>query len=311
MFGKLNKICSKDTYYFTNTSSIPIHTLDRNVELNGRILGFHFYNPPAVQKLLEIIPAENSKKELTDLGMELGKFLEKKRVQSNDIAGFIGNGHFMRDILYACSCVSELSKTYSLPESMYMINKVSQDFMIRPMGIWELIDYVGVDVVQKVFTVMGNYIKGETFHHELITHCMNAKIYGGQDAHGFHKDGIFKYKNDKPIALFSLEEKKYISFTEGNWISKCDEKLGHLPSLHQSWKIIVKDKNKNEKLKNYFKELLSQKTLGAELATKYLFHSKKIAQKLVETKVAKSIDDVNTVLEHGFFHAYGPCNNYY
>jgi 3-hydroxyacyl-CoA dehydrogenase len=41
---------------FTNTSSIPIADLNRAASLDGVIIGLHFYNPPAVQKLIEIIP---------------------------------------------------------------------------------------------------------------------------------------------------------------------------------------------------------------------------------------------------------------
>ena len=42
-------------WFFSNTSSIPIHELDERVDLGGRALGFHFYNPPAVQRLVELI----------------------------------------------------------------------------------------------------------------------------------------------------------------------------------------------------------------------------------------------------------------
>ena len=40
-------------WYFTNTSSIPIGNLDKDANLEGRVVGFHFYNPPAIQKLAE------------------------------------------------------------------------------------------------------------------------------------------------------------------------------------------------------------------------------------------------------------------
>ena len=51
-------------------------------------------------------------------------------------------------------------------------------------------------------------------------------------------------------------------------------------------------------------------TLGAELARKYAKRSKEIGLKLVADHVAFSEKDVNTVLLTGFFHAYGPINNY-
>jgi 3-hydroxyacyl-CoA dehydrogenase len=51
----LKKICGPETLFFTNTSSIPIGFLDKKVGLAGRIIGYHFYNPPIVQKLVEVI----------------------------------------------------------------------------------------------------------------------------------------------------------------------------------------------------------------------------------------------------------------
>jgi hypothetical protein len=60
----------------------------------------------------------------------------------------------------------------------------------------------------------------------------------------------------------------------------------------------------------YFKNLNGSDTLGAKLAKAYLKNSKQIGQKLVDTKVAKSAEDVNAVLLNGFYHLYGPINDY-
>jgi len=52
-------------------------------------------------------------------------------------------------------------------------------------------------------------------------------------------------------------------------------------------------------------------TLGARLAMDYGLRSKQIGLQLVEDGVAASEKDVNTVLLTGFFHAYGPINNFF
>ncbi len=54
-YNALKKLCSPDTFFLTNTSSIPIGYLDEKAGLRGRIIGYHFYNPPVVQRLVEII----------------------------------------------------------------------------------------------------------------------------------------------------------------------------------------------------------------------------------------------------------------
>ena len=55
------------------------------------MIGFHFYNPPAVQKLLEVIAPEGCDPELEAMACELARILKKKTVPARDIAGFIGN----------------------------------------------------------------------------------------------------------------------------------------------------------------------------------------------------------------------------
>ena len=87
---------TRNALFLTNTSSIPISELNEKVKLDGRIIGFHFYNPPAVQKLVELIRAEATIPDLADFAGQFAKKLRKTVVPSHDVAGFIGNGHFMR-----------------------------------------------------------------------------------------------------------------------------------------------------------------------------------------------------------------------
>jgi len=67
LFSKLKGICSDKSFFFTNTSSVPVSLVDETAGLDGRLVGFHFYNPPAVQKLVEIICARNGRPELKDM----------------------------------------------------------------------------------------------------------------------------------------------------------------------------------------------------------------------------------------------------
>ena len=79
---------------------------------------------------------------------------------SNDVAGFIGNGHFMRDALHGVAEVERLAAECGFVEAVYMVNRVSQDFLVRPMGIFQLIDYVGLDVCQCILGVMNDRLAG-------------------------------------------------------------------------------------------------------------------------------------------------------
>ena len=91
--------------------------------------------------------------------------------------------------------------------------------------------------------------------------------------------------------------------------AKVDERLGPMPSA-QPWKSIVNNPAKEEILKAYFDEIKNAKSPGAALTKAYALKSREIGINLVTNKVAFNEKDVNTVLLTGFFHAYGPVNDY-
>jgi 3-hydroxyacyl-CoA dehydrogenase len=295
-------------YYFTNTSSIPIHLLNAEAGLEGRILGFHFYNPPAVQRLVELITIDQNSQEMKDFATAYAKNLKKVVVPSNDFAGFIGNGHFMRDALHGIAEAKKLMEKYSFAESVYMINKISQDFLVRPMGIFQLIDYVGIDVVRFIMAVMNPYQKNEELHSPLLDRLFDLGVKGGQNSDGSQKAGFLKYEKGRPVAIYDLEKTDYVAIAD--FAQKCDAALGALPSSCKPWKAVNFSKSKDDLLKAHFGELKNMDSVGAELAKAYHKRSVEIGKQLVGSGVANNDDDVNTVMLTGFFHAYGPINNY-
>ncbi len=307
---QLNEICSSDTYYFSNTSSIPISALDEGVGLDGRIIGYHFYNPPAVQKLAELIPAKSTRQDVIDISHEIGARLRKKIIPSNDVAGFIGNGHFMRDILHAVAEIVRLSDTFSQVEAIYALNKISQDFLIRPMGIFQLIDYVGVEVCQLIMKVMTEYIPDATLESALLNQFVDKKVIGGQYANGSQKDGILKYEKGRPAGIYDIDKGEYIMLDPQGWSGAIDEKLGPLPDGWAPWRGLLMDPNKGDKLHTFFANLKTTDTLGGQIAKSYFLRSKAIGEALIADGVAESVEDVNGVLMNGFFHLYGPVNEY-
>lgn len=305
VFSQLAKITGSETVFLTNTSSIPIHILNEKAKLQNRLVGFHFYNPPLVQKLVELIIPQKTSPKVVNLAKELVQRLGKIAVSSQDVAGFIGNGHFIREALYACEKVAELARVYSLPQAIYMMDKVTRDFLLRPMGIFQLIDYVGLDVFYRICQVMSAYLPNELFQEALIDKMMQRGCLGGQYADGSQKSGFFRYENHQQVGVYSLADERYLCAHEGSWQAHCDAELGTFPPGHMSWKKMQKEPEADEKIQNYLIQLGHAHTLGGELAKSYLVKSKAIAQKLVSSHVAATLLDVDTVLKQGFYHLYG------
>jgi len=303
----INENNPNQPWFFTNTSSIPITWLDESTGLGGRIIGFHFYNPPAVQKLVEVIKAKDTLAELEEFALKYAKNLRKTVVPSHDVAGFIGNGHFMRDILFATKEVDRLTKDFKFVEAVYILNRISQDYLIRPMGIFQLIDYVGVDVCSYIMSVMNPYHPDEELFSPVLDKLLSTGVKGGQFADGSQKDGILKYEKGKPVAIFDPDTQQYKFISE--FQAKVEEKLGTMPAI-RPWKTIVNNAAKEDLLMAYFSELKALTGMGADLTKAYAMRSCQIGKNLVNDGVAFNEKDVNTVLLTGFFHAYGPINNY-
>ncbi|MBU1186388.1 MAG: 3-hydroxyacyl-CoA dehydrogenase family protein [Acidobacteria bacterium] len=309
IFSEIEQNNSLKPWFFTNTSSIPIHQIDEAANLQGRILGFHFYNPPVVQKLVELITTDGTDGDAVDFARAYAKKLRKIIVPSNDFAGFIGNGHFMRDALHAMSEVDRLSSGMPLVEAVYTMNSISQDFLIRPMGIFQLIDYVGIDVCQYIMKVMNPSVADEDIHSPLLDKMMELGIRGGQNPNGSQKDGFLKYEKGRPAAVYDVTSGQYVPIAD--FQEKADARIGAPPASAVPWKGVIGSPDKTSVLEHYFKDLAGLDTLGGKLARTYGERSKAIGKKLVAAKVAHTEDDVNTVLLTGFFHAYGPINNYF
>lgn len=309
ILSQINQNNPNKPWFFTNTSSVPIGLIDEKANLGGRVLGFHFYNPPAIQKLVELITTSSTLSEMKDFAMDYAKALRKVVVPANDIAGFIGNGHFMRDGLHGLSETKKLTSEYSFPEAVYIINKVTQDFLVRPMGIFQLMDYVGIDVMQFIMKVMDPYMEGENLHSDIIDQFMELGVKGGQMSSGAQKDGFLKYEKGHPVAAFDPEKKDYVAFD--SFAEKCDAAIGELPEGAIPWKKAVRLKNKEEVFGAFFGNMKAMNSFGAKLAVNYGARSNEIGSKLVSDGVAANKDDVNTVMLTGFFHAYGPVNEYF
>ena len=176
------------------------------------------------------------------------------------------------------------------------------------MGIFQLIDYVGLDVVQFILRVMQPHMQGEKLHNSLLDELVLSGVKGGQFSDGSQKDGFLKYEKGKPVSVIDPLTGNYVDIA--TFRDAADQWLGSIPSEIIPWKALVKVVEKATILKPAFKALQVSTTKGAALAVAYARNSGANARKLVSDGVAQNENDVNTVLLTGFFHAYGPINDY-
>jgi 3-hydroxyacyl-CoA dehydrogenase len=305
IFKQIIQAGNKEGYFLSNTSSIPIGELAEQAGLGNRLIGYHFYNPPLIQKLLEIIPASKTSDALISMARELAKCLKKTIVDSKDIAGFIGNGYMIREIVFACDYVKKLSDRFSKMQSIYILNRITQEWLVRPMGIFQLMDYVGLDVCHHIAEIMSYYLRDESIQSALLDEMLSKGVLGGQNPDGTQKNGFFSYNKNRIEGIYTFENKEYKSID--SWIDrqKADQYLGSLPQSYISWKDLQKKNDKTVLLESYFKQLFQGSSQGDHLAKEFLENLKSITSSLVSRGVAKNSQDVDQVLLNGFYHIYG------
>ena len=152
----------KQAIIASNTSNIRITDLAGAVPTPERVVGMHFFNPPMVMKLVEVIPGSRTDpsvvQQMADVCQKLGRTAVRV---SKDSPGFIVNRINAADTLFFCLI---LDKKMASPAEV--------DTYARgqglPMGPYELMDFVGVDIAADSLAyfekaLSAEYGKGKTF----------------------------------------------------------------------------------------------------------------------------------------------------
>jgi 3-hydroxybutyryl-CoA dehydrogenase len=139
LFVSLTVACGPETVLATNTSSLPVTDIAAEVPGRERVVGMHFFNPPALMKLVEVVATADSSPAALETATEVGVRMGRTPIRAKDCPGFIAN---------------RLARPFSL-ESLRMlaagvadaqtIDRVCRGVGFR-MGPFELIDLIGLDV---------------------------------------------------------------------------------------------------------------------------------------------------------------------
>jgi 3-hydroxybutyryl-CoA dehydrogenase len=149
LFERLSEVCGDGAVLASNTSSIPVTALAGAAAKPENVVGMHFFNPPPLMKLLEVIRADQSGERAVELATEAGKAMGKRVILAADGPGFLVNRCGRPFNAEALRLVQERLAT---PEQVDRIVRLGGDFR---MGPFELMDLVGIDVgfeVAKSFT---------------------------------------------------------------------------------------------------------------------------------------------------------------
>ena len=91
VFGKLDAVCKPGCVLASNTSYLDVNEIAASTKRPEDVIGLHFFSPAHVMKLLEVVVADKTAKDVVATGFALGKALGKVSVRAGVCDGFIGN----------------------------------------------------------------------------------------------------------------------------------------------------------------------------------------------------------------------------
>jgi len=189
VYAELDKAAAPEVVFASNTSTLPITEIASTTSRPEKFIGIHFFNPPQLMKLVEIIPGEKTSQEVIDLTQEYVKSVKKQAVLCRkDVPGFIINRLFIPMVHEACYVKD---RTGASLEEIDSAVKFKLGF---PMGIFELADFTGMDVIHKATLEMHLRDKKVINPHPLVEKMFDEKKLGQKSGEGYYKYSDKKYE---------------------------------------------------------------------------------------------------------------------
>jgi 3-hydroxybutyryl-CoA dehydrogenase len=180
VFGALDEICKPGAILATTTSSLPVVECAAATSRPADVVGLHFFNPAPVMKLVEVVSTIGTAPDVSATALALCEKLGKVPVSCGDRAGFIVNALLFP---YLNDAVKMLEAHYATADD---IDAAMKTGCALPMGPFELLDVVGLDVSLAIERSLYKEFRQSGFAPApLLEHLVTAGRLGRKTGHGF------------------------------------------------------------------------------------------------------------------------------
>jgi 3-hydroxybutyryl-CoA dehydrogenase len=180
LFETFDEICKPGAILATTTSSLPVIDLAMATKRPADVVGLHFFNPAPVMKLVEVVSTVSTSAEVADSVAALAVAAGKHPVRCGDRAGFIVNALLFP---YLNDAVRMLEAHYSGVDDIDAAMKLGCRL---PMGPFELLDVVGLDVSLAIQRTLYLEFREPGFAPApLLEHLVTAGYLGRKTGRGF------------------------------------------------------------------------------------------------------------------------------
>jgi 3-hydroxybutyryl-CoA dehydrogenase len=180
MFENLDEICKPSAILATTTSSLPVIECAAVTNRPARVVGMHFFNPAQIMKLVEVVSTVSTSDDVASTVRALCASLGKHPVSCGDRAGFIVNALLFP---YLNDAVKMLEAHYANADD---IDTAMKEGCALPMGPFELLDVVGLDVSLAIQRTLYLEFREPGFAPApLLEHLVTAGYLGRKAGRGF------------------------------------------------------------------------------------------------------------------------------
>ncbi|MBT4949623.1 MAG: 3-hydroxyacyl-CoA dehydrogenase family protein [Actinobacteria bacterium] len=182
IFSQLDKLLPADVIFATTTSSLSVIEIAASTSRMEQFIGIHFFNPAPIMPLVEIVSTVATDSEVVVRCTNLIHQLGKKPVQCSDRAGFIVNALLFP---YLNNAIAMASANYASIEDIDTAMKLGCGY---PMGPFELLDVVGLDVSLAIINTLYREFREPGFAPQAqLEHLVTAGFVGRKVGRGFRK----------------------------------------------------------------------------------------------------------------------------
>ena len=194
LFALLAGVCGTEAILATNTSSLSVTAIASGVERPERVCGMHFFNPPALMRLVEVVAGDETSEETLAIASQVARTMGREPIRAADAIGFVANRVARPFTLEALRLLGDRIATH---EQIDRIVRIGGGFR---MGPFELMDLVGVDLN---FEVAKSFWE-QSFHeprwqpHPIQSRMVAAGRLGRKVGRGYYDFGDGPHRPDDP-----------------------------------------------------------------------------------------------------------------
>ena len=182
IFGTISKAAPAHALLGTNTSSLSVTEIAASAKGPERVIGLHFFNPPYVLKLLEIVRAQQTADETVDRARAIGERLGREMIVVSDSPGFATS---RLGLVIGLEAMRMLQEGVGSAED---IDRAMELGYRHPMGPLKLTDLVGLDVRLDIAEYLHRELGGEQFRPpQVLRRLVRAGKLGKKTGEGFYR----------------------------------------------------------------------------------------------------------------------------